>query len=785
MHITQKMKKAVRGILPIVLLASFTGCNTVQKNDNAEAQPPKPLPFSKLSVPKAELIDDSPLEVEEMEKKTTAEITRADVPSRPQTARDTSAASSDYPDNLIKGITAPDTKLNVNLQFDASTIDEVVAAFADKDILNFSFLVDPNVKGAITMSVEAELTAREAWETFEHILWLSGAYASKNPGFIHILPFEKMPKERRIYADHDKQPNVEVLILDIKYKKSTDMINYLRPFMTDGAVATDVPDSNSIIIVEAPANVHKLLELVKRLDVKGESEWPVKCYICREVDPDILAEELNTLLPVLGFPIATANAPSGGAIKITSVPRLKTIVISASMQEVLDEIGTWIKSLDREDAEDKEEIYFYNVKHATVDSLSAALDTFFMTTTTSNSSSSSSNRSTSSRTSASSGSTNSSSSSRNRTTTYNRNRNRNTSTQGNANSRTGPTTNNTSQTSRTNAANRTTTSGTVSNSGSVSITQNVFETDVTVYTDDESNRITVKTTPRAWNMIKVFLARQDVPPKQVAIQAIITEITLSKDTEYGLSYAINKMVDHGEDALQGAYSGAGVIPETLAGWESGGRGILFTDKASDPLAYIKAIAGTANTKILSEPQIVARSGAKAELQVGTSVPVATESTSYTSSSGNFSTNYEYVETGVIMEVTPYITAGNDVRIEIDQEVSSAVAQTLAALAANVPPSIDKKKMSTELVVPDNTTLLMGGMIQTQDRETHTGIPLLMDIPYLGAIFRTNSKEKVRTELLLLLTVNVIDSKNPQEELIRKYRASLEEIEHLRATETLY
>ena len=783
MRIVLKLKHAVQAFLPVALLISFTGCQTVQTDEDAENQPPRPLPFSKLTVPKAELIDDSPLEVEEMEKKETAEITRTDVPSRPQTARDTSAASSDYPDNLIKGITAPDTKLNVNLQFDASTIDEVVAAFAHEDLLNFSFLVDPNVKGAITMSVVAELTAREAWETFEHILWLSGAYASKNPGFIHILPFDKMPKERRIYADHDKQPNVEVIILNLKYKKSTDMINYLRPFMTDGAVATDVADSNSVIIVEAPANVNKLLELVKRLDVKGESEWPVKCYVCHAVDPDVLAEELNTLLPVLGFPIATANAPSGGAIKITSIPRLKSIVISASMQEVLDEIGTWIKSLDREDAEDKEEIYFYNVKHATVESLSAALDTFFLTTTTNNTTSNS-NRSTSSRTSASSGSR-TNSSSRNRTTSSSTNRTTGLNTS-NANNRTGTTSNNTSSTSRSNASRTTTTSGgTVSSSGSVSITQNVFETDVTVYTDDESNRITVKTTPRAWNMIKVFLARQDVPPKQVAIQAVITEITLSKDTEYGLSYAINKMVDHGEDSLAGAFSGAGAIPTAIDGWSSGGLGVLFRDKANDPLAYIKAIAGTANTKILSEPQVVARSGATAELQVGTSVPVAKESTSYTSSSGNFSTNYEYVETGVIMEVTPYITAGNDVRIEIEQEVSSAIAQTDTAVAANVPPSIDKKKMSTELVVPDNTTLLMGGMIQTQDRESHTGIPFLMDIPYLGAVFRTNSKEKVRTELLLLLTVNVIDSKNPQEELVRKYRASLEEIEHRRATETLY
>ena len=150
MRIDLTNKKSLLALLPVLLLATLTGCNSLQKPDEPESTEPKPLPFYKLSVPKAELIDDSP------------EISRADIPSRPQTARSESAASSDYPDNLIKGITAPDTKLKVNLQFDASTIDEVVAAFADKDILNFSFLVDPNVRGAITMSVDAELTAREA-----------------------------------------------------------------------------------------------------------------------------------------------------------------------------------------------------------------------------------------------------------------------------------------------------------------------------------------------------------------------------------------------------------------------------------------------------------------------------------------------------------------------------------------------------------------------------------------------------------------------------------------------
>ncbi|MBO7621259.1 MAG: hypothetical protein J6T06_12160, partial [Victivallales bacterium] len=86
MRIVLKLKNAVQAFLPVALLITFTGCQTVQ-DENVEGQTPKPLPVSKLTVPKAELIDDSPLEVEEMETKKTEEITRTDVPSRAQTAR--------------------------------------------------------------------------------------------------------------------------------------------------------------------------------------------------------------------------------------------------------------------------------------------------------------------------------------------------------------------------------------------------------------------------------------------------------------------------------------------------------------------------------------------------------------------------------------------------------------------------------------------------------------------------------------------------------------------------
>jgi general secretion pathway protein D len=741
-------------LLIVAALALFAaGCQTTETSKLPPSGEKKPLPFQNLQTQKAELLDDSPLAVDSQSSSEPISPERSmTLPSRSQSGS-SPGSSSEYPDNLIKGVTAPDSILVVELIFDAATVDEVVAAFAAPELLNFSYLVDPAVKGAVTMTVKAEMSARDAWATFEHILWLSGAYASQNPGFIHIMPFERMPKERRIFADHDVQPNVEVYFATIRNKKSADVLTNLKPFMTDGASATDLSDSNTIVIVDAPANMHKLKELITRLDNKGEREWPVRCFLCREVDAEELAAELQALLPVLGMPVAAATGPSGGAIKITPLPRLRSIVVSAALDDILEEVASWVKTLDRSDMLDREEIFFYNVHHSTVETLSSSLSAFFNTVTTTGPSSVSTTKSTSSRATATTGSSNT---------------NNTASTQSAARSGTSTASRSTRSTGTTGSTASRSTDEQVA-----ALNKSVFETEVTVFTDEESNRLTIKTTPRTWNMIKVFLRRQDVPPRQVAIQAIITEITLNKSNEFGLSYSFSKLINSGEDAFMGGLLGAGSIPTDLSSWTvNDGLGLLLRDSKNDPLALIKAVAGDENTRVLSEPQVIVRSGATAELQVGESISVPSESTSYSSSS-DFRTNYEYVETGVIMTVTPYITAGNDVRLEVQQEVSDAKDR---GTTSTIPPDIVKKTMSTELVVPDNSTLMMGGMIKNKTNEVRYGIPLLMDIPWLGRIFGSNYKTHTRSELLVLITVNVIDNKNPQEELIRRYKASLEEIE---------
>ena len=748
-------------VVKLFLVAGFVMCLAGCATTSPDVQPEpevtvsvdgevvqKPLPFKKLSVPKAEMQDESPLGVEKMDTKEPKANNDADrkitVPQRTVSSRPT-VSGDDYPQNAIKGIKDPEEIVHFEINLDNAQIPEMVALFADKDVLNFSYLVDPMVKGAVTVNIKTDMKARDIWNTMQHLLWLAGAYASPSMGFINVLPFDKMTKERGIFATHDAQANVEVLFVPIRYKKSTDIMNLVKPFLTDGASIMELADSNTVIIVEAPANVAKIQELIKFLDNKGEREWPVRVFQCREVDATAVATELLTLLPVLGMPVAAATGPSGGAIKVTPISRIGSIVVSASMEEILDEIAVWVKILDRADMMDQEEIFFYNVRHSKAESLTGALEAFFNTTTTRSPTSSSSSG---------------------RTTSSNR----------------------TSTTRTSNSTARTTTTSSNRNSANNSNTTNalqatIFDTAVTVYSDDESNRLTVKTTSRTWNMIKAFLERQDVPPRQVSIRAIITDISLNDDTKYGVSYSISKLL-HDANTLQGLASTAGTnvaMDSVLTNMvDYTGLGVLFKQHNGDPLAFIKAVAGETNTKILSEPHILALSGATAKISVGEKIAVPTETTTY-SNNDNMRSNYQYVDTGIIMEVTPYITAGNEVRLEISQEVSSAEQQVDPA----IPPTIVNKVVSSELLVPDNSTLLMGGMIQNRNYDYHYGIPKLKDIPYLGRVFSYNIHEDRRIELLILLTVNVIDNVNPQEELVRRYKASLEEIEKAGQEENMY
>ncbi|MFA5204842.1 MAG: type II secretion system secretin GspD [Lentisphaeria bacterium] len=794
---THRFRPVLALLGALVLLVG--GCHTARDGKDEASKDAKVTDAVQAgtgAASKAKILDETPIMVNQVApdkaggKGSTlpARAAAATVPTVPMVTPGTGAAVSgtapatlvpEYPGSLVKGIKDPDAKVKVLFNFDAAPLTEAVPLFGA--LLNFNYLIDPAVKGSVTMTVDSEMTAREVWAMFEEILWLSGAYASRNPGYVHVLPLAKMPQERRLLGRFEPSANVAVALLPVYRAKSADLATALAPFKSEGATITDFPRLNSLLVVDSPVNMEKLRGLTALLDGTGETGWPQICVRCQKVDAASVRDELMTLLPVIGLPV-TDKASSGGEIKITALPRLQAIIVSAALPEVLAEVERWIKALDQENEAEQENVFFYNVRHSTADHLLEALGVFFNTnglsSTTETTKSTSSKAGGSGSSSGLGGSFSSSSSSgRNRqsgSTSY--------SGTGGSSSRQGRAVSGLSATS----------SG---QSGDSAAPKTVFDTPVTLYADNDQNRLTIRTTPRAYAMVEALLKRLDVPSRQVLIQAVIAEIVLDKSTEYGFAMAAKTTVN-GEDTRY-LYNGlpSGVNPFSLTQTDTAlppvlntadarlatGRGfaLSFGNTNSNVMGYITAVAGRDNVRVVSAPQIMASNDQEAMINVGEEVPIRTGddgSTTSTSTSGSsypYSTNsYSYMDTGIKLTVTPHITAGNVVKMDVHQEVSDAVQTTTSKIDS---PTKQNRELETQLVVPDGGTVLMGGLIRNKQVDNRSGVPLLMDIPWLGVLFRSNSTSNRRTELLVVITATVVDESSDVDQLASRYRAAVHEM----------
>jgi general secretion pathway protein D len=697
------------------------GCRTsLPAEDGIVSPEPTPaLPFSAAESP-----DESPIVVGAVAGAAPDVAAAGHLLSLPErkgwTARDIAGPGVAEPATSGK---SPEEVLPVQLNLDSCPLAEVVPLFAD--LLKFSYVLDPAIGGsAVTATVDTGMTARETWVMFEQILRFGGALAARDGELIHILPFEKMPRQRTLSITAANANGVGVELIPVFHAESAQLAALLTPFLSQGATLMDIPRLNTLLAVDSPSNIPKLRELAAAFDAEGEAAWPQIAVPCREVDAGTVRAELETLLPVLGLP-ATNSTPSGGRIKLTALPRLGVIVASAAVPEVLREIREWIRILDRQDAAEQENLYFYNVRHSTAAHLAEALAVFFTDI---------------------------------RTTS----RLRSSDTVGVSAKAAPP-------------------SGTAAPAMVPLLPDNdtasVFETPLVIYADGEQNRLTMRTTARVYRMAEALLRRLDTPPRQVMIQAVVADITLTESTEFGFSYAaFHKYKDYLiKHSLIGAVGTETTnFPDPKAFTDGAA---LLLRKSDDQLAFIRAVAGRNNVKVLSAPQIMATNDQEAVINVGDRVPIITgDYTDVDAASGGAGTihrDIQYTDTGVILTVTPHITAGNEVRLDIVQEVSDAVKTQSSGIDS---PTIRNRMLSTTLVVPDGGTALLGGLIRTKNSADQTGMPLLMRIPWLGALFRSNSTDSSRTELLVLLAVNVVDGSTALESLAHRYREALAEIQ---------
>jgi type IV pilus assembly protein PilQ len=269
----------------------------------------------------------------------------------------------------------------------------------------------------------------------------------------------------------------------------------------------------------------------------------------------------------------------------------------------------------------------------------------------------------------------------------------------------------------------------------------------TITRDERTSRVIVKDIQTALDEMRLLLRTLDMPEKQVMIEARIVEassnFTRDLGVQWGLHYKDGSASLLGVNQVDTGFGGV-VSPSGPGSTGAGGIGMgMSFGKLTSNIQLdmrLSAAATIGQVKIISTPKVVTLNNKAAKISQGQSIPYQS-----TSAEG---TKTEFVEAALTLEVTPHITADGSVSMKIKASNNSPGSGT--------PPPINKKEATTELVVSNGETTVIGGIYVDSDTETDTGVPFLADIPLLGWLFKSNSKTKTKTELLIFITPKLLN-----------------------------
>lgn len=294
---------------------------------------------------------------------------------------------------------------------------------------------------------------------------------------------------------------------------------------------------------------------------------------------------------------------------------------------------------------------------------------------------------------------------------------------------------------------------------------------VTITPDKATNSLIVNAPAGLYQNLYGIIKDLDKRRKQVYVEAMIVEASLDKLKELG-----SKWRTIARNNGEGVVAGFGTMDSNsmleiingLAGISVGGMGNFFTVPVSDgttttnltipgfsALFSINEFRDVVN--VLSTPQILTSDNKEAEIVVGENVPFISKRETNTTgtATGSLFNVIERKDVGIMLKLTPQITEGEYVKLDLYQEISSLKQETNVRILTEVGPTTTKRSTKTSVVVRDNQTVVISGLMQEKGEEIVTKVPMLGDIPYLGYLFKFRSVNKTKTNLVVFLTPHII------------------------------
>ena len=268
---------------------------------------------------------------------------------------------------------------------------------------------------------------------------------------------------------------------------------------------------------------------------------------------------------------------------------------------------------------------------------------------------------------------------------------------------------------------------------------------VQVIADPTTNSLIVVGTPANTDIVKQIVDQLDKIPQQVMIETLIVEASLDAEDKLGVEW--NFVQDHAFGNKNTTGTGSINFPSQPT-QGAAGSGFTYTIAGKDFSAFVNALKTDQKFQILSAPRIFTSNNTEAQINISQQVPYVLSQ--QTDTNGNVIFNYAFQDVGIVLDVTPRISANGVVTMDVTQ-----TANDLQGFTSFNAPIVNQREADTTVSVNDGETIVLGGIMRTSVTATVNKIPILGDIPILGNLFKTTDRDKQKTELLVFLTPHIV------------------------------
>ncbi|RJP25168.1 MAG: type II secretion system protein GspD [Candidatus Abyssobacteria bacterium SURF_5] len=611
-----------------------------------------------------------------------------------------------------------ETNNQISINFDNASILEVIDVMSR--VTGENFIIDPAVKGTVTVIAPKRVERDEAFGVFLSILEMNGFSLVRIGNIYKVVPSrtatqKSIPvhsgRESRDVSEVDK---VITQLIPIKYSDAQAIVSVITPLISRDANITAYPNTNTIIITDTAANIKRLIQIIEEVDVPG-FEQTITILPLMNAQADVLTQEILQALEAA--PAGMAGAPGAVTAPRTRrrIPAQQVVAATASQIKIIPDLRTnslivvanefdteqvrfLVRELDKPTPIEANNIHVYRLKNALAEDVAAVL---------------------------------------------------------------------------TNLAGQTAPAAPGGAPGATAVTGiRTFYKEVSIVADKTTNSLIITASPQDYAVIAAVIDELDILRPQVLVETLIAEVSLDFTRDLGIRWLVASPDDeHVTFGSVGELSNADSLGASIAGALAGDTLVLPTQPAGINIGYlnidedflrafIEANASQSNNdfNVLSAPHILTLDNQKATINVSQSVPFITQRVSDVVSAGASAVNeaFEYRDVGIILEITPHISPDRMVRLEITQEVNDAVLQEVSSSTGEALTEL-KREANTTVLVKDRNTLVLGGLMQDDDSVTVSKVPFLGDIPFLGWLFKSTSVQQRKMNLLIFITPSIVTS----------------------------